>query len=270
MRFRGRGSRLGGWVSKKTTREDQALAIVDRNWIFDFYLWHNADVPVWLERFVLTVLAGAFTAAVLVNAMKFDIAQRVSLGIAIAAIAYFVAHTVHIQKAAPTPVVQPPASPVVTPTPQTSHEAPSPESRASSRKNHGGHVHPKHSASPAATPSPSFPVSHLQYTQEEAASLEADAPYAVKVVIQTNVTLQPTSLVIQCDVEAKASKYHVVGSGTMRDSGNGYVGEKSNFWVYFGDQPLKPETPFNLWPRNRSTYLMSGRGLLLDIKGASC
>jgi hypothetical protein len=55
-------------------------------------------MDIWLERFVLTLLAAAFVSLVVLNVTKFDITQRVALGIATAAFAYFVAHTVNVTR----------------------------------------------------------------------------------------------------------------------------------------------------------------------------
>ncbi len=55
----------------------------------------NRSVPVFLERFVLAVCATALVAIMLVNPMKFDWTQRITLSLAILLLAYFAAHTVH-------------------------------------------------------------------------------------------------------------------------------------------------------------------------------
>jgi hypothetical protein len=55
---------------------------------------YNYFVPVFLERFLLTMLA-ALELAVITNPMSFDATQRITGGLAVAFFAYFVAHTVH-------------------------------------------------------------------------------------------------------------------------------------------------------------------------------
>jgi hypothetical protein len=55
-------------------------------------------VDIWLERFVLALLATAFLSLVILNVMKFDITQRVTLGISIAAFSYFVGHTIKVTR----------------------------------------------------------------------------------------------------------------------------------------------------------------------------
>ena len=54
---------------------------------------------VFLERFVLTSLAAGFIAVVLTNPMKFDGVQRVTLGVAIIALAAFAAQTLNRSRA---------------------------------------------------------------------------------------------------------------------------------------------------------------------------
>lgn len=54
---------------------------------------------VFLERFVLASLAAGFIAVVLTNPMKFDAVQRVTLGVAIIALAAFAAQTLNKSRA---------------------------------------------------------------------------------------------------------------------------------------------------------------------------
>jgi hypothetical protein len=70
-------------------------------------------MPIFLERFVLTILAAVATGVCLLNPFKFDTSQRVSLFLAIAFFAYFVAHTANRAKVA-TPVPPPPQQNVPT------------------------------------------------------------------------------------------------------------------------------------------------------------
>ncbi len=52
-------------------------------------------MPVFLERFILPVLAAALIGIIILNPFKLDVHQQVSLGIAVVALAYFVGHTVY-------------------------------------------------------------------------------------------------------------------------------------------------------------------------------
>ena len=46
----------------------------------------------------------------------------------------------------------------------------------------------------------------LIYTQEPASSRREDAPYAIKVVIQTDAILQPVSIAVKCNVDVVAGE----------------------------------------------------------------
>jgi hypothetical protein len=63
-------------------------------------IWWETDVPVFLEKVVLPVLAAALMALMFVNPMKFDWLQRISLFVTIIAFAYFLSHTLHLRNEA--------------------------------------------------------------------------------------------------------------------------------------------------------------------------
>jgi hypothetical protein len=63
-------------------------------------IWWETDVPVWVEKVVLPVLAAALMALIFVNPMKFDWPQRISLFIALLAFSYFLSHTLHLRNEA--------------------------------------------------------------------------------------------------------------------------------------------------------------------------
>jgi hypothetical protein len=101
---------------------------------------------------------------------------------------------------------------------------------------------PKKQAEPE-NPAP-LPTMDVRFTAEPTNSTLAEAPYAVRVVIQTNVAIQPTSLYIQCDAEVAKGEFHLQGTGAYRDAGEGYVNnDRRTYWFYFGDPAFRPETP---------------------------
>jgi hypothetical protein len=105
-------------------------------------------VPVWLERFALTLLASAFLGLVILNTLKFDTTQRWSLGIGLLAISVFVGQTLHLQKKADAPPV---AAPVPAPQAETG-AAPTPSSnRTPQRAFHKPEKRPTPSPAPAIT-----------------------------------------------------------------------------------------------------------------------
>jgi hypothetical protein len=57
-------------------------------------------VPVFLERFIAPVLAIIAGAVILYNPLKYDWRQRISLLVAIFAVAYFVSHSLHVRNEA--------------------------------------------------------------------------------------------------------------------------------------------------------------------------
>jgi hypothetical protein len=79
-------------------------------------------VPIFLERFLLYLCAGAFLGFVINNGMGLDVHQRIGLGVALVGAAYFLGHTAYKAKQLPPtpaksePATEPPATPA-------SHEA---------------------------------------------------------------------------------------------------------------------------------------------------
>ena len=57
----------------------------------------------WLERFIIPICAAILISLSILNPLKMDWRQRVSLGLAVAFFAYFVAHTLHRTDAATDP-----------------------------------------------------------------------------------------------------------------------------------------------------------------------
>jgi hypothetical protein len=55
-------------------------------------------VPIWVERFALTVLAAGFFGLVVLNTLKMDWTQRFGLGIGIIGFSVFLAQTLHLSK----------------------------------------------------------------------------------------------------------------------------------------------------------------------------
>jgi hypothetical protein len=88
-----------------------------------------------------------------------------------------------------------------------------------------------------------LPVRRLSYSQGVVSSEREDAPYAMKVVIQTNVVLQPTSLVVKCDSEFAASKFTVLGALQLTGAGEGHVGDRTAYWLFFAGPAFIPENP---------------------------
>ena len=56
-------------------------------------------MPLWVERYIIPILAAVVLGSVILNPLKLDWQQRISLLIALSAFAYFFAHTVHKPRA---------------------------------------------------------------------------------------------------------------------------------------------------------------------------
>jgi len=65
-------------------------------------------MSIFVERFVLPILAACVTGVILLNPLKWDRLQRISLFICVVSLAYFVAHTLNknTKAVAPQPVPQ--------------------------------------------------------------------------------------------------------------------------------------------------------------------
>jgi hypothetical protein len=57
-------------------------------------------VPVFIERFILPVAAAILVLVIVTNPMNFDMTQRITGGIALVFIAWFLSHTIHLRNEA--------------------------------------------------------------------------------------------------------------------------------------------------------------------------
>ena len=87
------------------------------------------------------------------------------------------------------------------------------------------------------------PVQDIRFVEEVVSSSREDAPYAVKVVIQTNVTTQPTSLVVSCDTELAEGEYRLAGVGATLGVESGYTKDRRGYRIILKETPFRPETP---------------------------
>jgi hypothetical protein len=78
-------------------------------------VWYEVVVPIFLERFLLYLCAGAVLGFVINNGMGLDIHQRIGLGIALVGIAYFLGHTAYKAKLMPSIQTQSPTDVVAIP-----------------------------------------------------------------------------------------------------------------------------------------------------------
>jgi hypothetical protein len=74
-------------------------------------IWYESYLPVFLEKFVLPVLATAVIALIVINPLKWDWRQRGSLFLGVMFLAYFVVYTLY--NSAPKPAGTPFAAPFI-------------------------------------------------------------------------------------------------------------------------------------------------------------
>ncbi len=198
-------------------------------------------MPVFLEKFVLPLFATTVVLLAWTNPMGFDTTQRMTGAITLIFAAYFVGHTVYKSSKVTTPITPP----VSVPSTQPAQSPPNDQKDVPPKKEKKNNRHP-------------LPVRKLQFSEEVVSSKKDTAPFAIKVVIQTNVAIQPTSIVLKCTSEFSESEWSVRGVGGLRDTGEGYVGDHTKFWLYFGDPPFKPDTPIIvLLMAKQSIHVMS-------------
>ena len=92
-------------------------------------------------------------------------------------------------------------------------------------------------------PNDVLPVKRISFTQEPTNSSRPDAPYAVKVVIQTNVKIQPVLFSLRCDADIIEGKVGMIGNSVFFNSGNEYG--RHIFGFHFSNDFL-PETPITV------------------------
>ena len=63
-------------------------------------IWWQTDVPVFLEKVILPLLATVITAFVLLNPMKFDWQSRIALTVGLLAFAFLISHQIHLRNEA--------------------------------------------------------------------------------------------------------------------------------------------------------------------------
>jgi len=97
-------------------------------------------------------------------------------------------------------------------------------------------------AAPVRDPEPP-PVRALRFTQESVPSDNKDAPHAIQVTIQTNVTTLPTSLIVSCDAALIAGQFRLSGVTMTVGMYEGYTRDRKGYWIGIKETPFKPETP---------------------------
>ncbi|MGI8788188.1 MAG: hypothetical protein ACR2HG_10550 [Pyrinomonadaceae bacterium] len=63
---------------------------------FANYLWHKSYVPIFIERFLLPILATIAISVIMLNPMGMNLTQKITLGLSILFFAFFLAYTLHL------------------------------------------------------------------------------------------------------------------------------------------------------------------------------
>lgn len=83
----------------------------------------------------------------------------------------------------------------------------------------------------------------LRLTQQRVPSDKPDTPYGLEVVVQTDATIQPVAIVIECDGEISEGRGGV-GSGAYTKTKQGVVVDHSNWFLLSWETPaFAPSTP---------------------------
>ena len=86
-------------------------------------------------------------------------------------------------------------------------------------------------------------VQHLQVSQRRAVSNKSDVPYAIQVILQTDVPTQPTAFLIECNADIEEGKFFVTNQPVMMGVGFGVQADKKKFYFRFNFPSFTPESP---------------------------
>jgi len=102
-------------------------------------------------------------------------------------------------------------------------------------------VDQKQSETPA--PAPAI-VEHIRYTSRRAPSDKQELPFALQVIIQTDTSITPVALAIECDGEIGDVRFFVAGGGVYMNTYSGVPGPRNDVAVVrFSFPTLTPEAP---------------------------
>lgn len=97
---------------------------------------------------------------------------------------------------------------------------------------------------PQPRPSPPPVVRHIRYTERRTPSDKPQFPYALQVIVQTDVSIQPVALEIECEDEVNDLSFFVASQSVYFTVSQGFGGPKHNVaFLRFTFPPLTPESP---------------------------
>ncbi|MGA2465468.1 MAG: hypothetical protein ABSH06_14070 [Thermodesulfobacteriota bacterium] len=86
-------------------------------------------------------------------------------------------------------------------------------------------------------------VQHIQVSQGRTVSNRDDAPYALQVILQTDVSTQPTAFMIETDGDIEDGRFFLVGQAVMMSVGYGVQPDKRHFYLGFAFPAFTPPSP---------------------------
>jgi len=113
-------------------------------------------------------------------------------------------------------------------------------------KDTGDAVVPNEQEQPPTQPRPEEPTAatrELIANFVHETSNYPDAPHAVKLTIQTNVTMQPTLLLVSCDSEIAQADYRLAGVSVMMGHFWRYTDDRRGYMIDLRETSFRPETP---------------------------
>ena len=233
-----------------------------------YRIWHESAVPVFLERFVLTVLAAVVVTIIMLNPFKFDWDQQAALFIAVAAFAYFVATTVHRTKPLEPKATQtddaqntrasglvPPVSPGGSPAESEKQIDKAKDTPPAIKQRTEGPNSPS-----VVTTGPNSPVvinqqpimppmvEGLSVATRQVPSTRPDAPYAIEATVQVQADISPFGVGFVCDhsiVSGEFSMPNATGMNMFMMLTTGELTEAKgrSYFVQFGSPPMTPRSP---------------------------
>ena len=89
---------------------------------------------------------------------------------------------------------------------------------------------------------PTQPVTHIRFVERQVSSTTDLAPYALQVIIQTDVPIQNAGFKIQCDGIIHSGRFFVAGQGVMMNVHQQIIAG-TTFAFRFGFPTFTPDSP---------------------------
>ncbi len=218
---------------------EQFLRPATRPLAFPELVWHISAVPIWLERYLLPVCAAASIGIIVLNPMNFDWTQRITLGVAIVAVSYFAAHTLHKQRSVQLPQ-QPPANRASPP----AQQAPAENAPAKPAREKSGQKRPSRRTTESGREiePQQKPIEKITFVEERIASPRPDLPHGLSVTLQTNVAISPVHLRLECSGPIGEARVSFAGPvSAMMGVVTTIDGNRFEFSIQ--NPPFTPRTP---------------------------